>query len=54
MVEKFDKWLVFEKGKKSNYSFGVTLESTPEADCEALNKNAGCLQWRREKGFLRL
>jgi hypothetical protein len=54
MFEKLDGWRVSARENESNYSLGVALKPAPEAACQAMNKNAGCLQWRRKKGFLGL
>jgi hypothetical protein len=50
----FGEGLFWQLKNELGYAFGMALESAPEAALQASNKNAGCLQWRRKKGFLRL
>ena len=53
-LENSTSGVFLERENDSGYSFGVALGPAPEAACQEMNKNAGCLQWRRKKGFLRL
>jgi hypothetical protein len=50
----FGEGLFWQLKNELGYSFGITLECSPEAAPQALNKNAGCPQWQQKKGFLRL
>jgi hypothetical protein len=51
IVEDIWRGFIWRLKNELGYSFGVTLESAPEAAPQALNKNARCLHWRRKNVF---